>query len=106
MPFLAKWVSECPRESGIIKLLMNNNLRIELPTHFTDEHEKLILKYLTRGRQSLSLSEWKQLLTGFDLLHQARVVTESDVQTFKQIYVVHVAQPYADLYINELLQLQ
>ncbi|MCL4872141.1 MAG: hypothetical protein KJ063_24545 [Anaerolineae bacterium] len=105
MPFLAKWVSEHLRESGIIKLLMNNNLRIELPTHFTDEHQKLILKYLTRGRQSLSLSEWKRLLTGFDLLHQARVMTESDVQTFKQIYAVHVEQPYADLYINELLQL-
>jgi hypothetical protein len=84
---------------------MNDNLRIELPAHFTAEHERLILKYLSLGRQSLTLTEWKQALNGFDLLHEAQVELEGGIQTFKQIYAVHVEQPFADLYINELLRL-
>jgi hypothetical protein len=84
---------------------MKHNLRIELPPQFTAEHQRLILKYLTSGRRSLDLSEWKQLLNGFDLLHEARVDSDGNFQTFRQIYAVHVEQPFADLYINELLLL-
>jgi hypothetical protein len=64
---------------------MNDNLRIELPAHFTAEHEQLILKYLSLGRHSLTLTEWKQTLNGFDLLHETRVEFEGGIQTFKQI---------------------
>ncbi len=84
---------------------MNNNLHIALPTQFSIEHERLILKYLTSGRRSLILSEWRHVLNGFDLLHQARVVTDNSTQTFKQVYAIHVEQPFADSFINELLLL-
>jgi hypothetical protein len=87
-------------------MTMNDNLRIELPARFTPEHERLILKYLTSGRQSLTLPEWKQVLDGFDLLHLARVETEGIVQTFRQVYTAHVDQPFADLFIRELLLLE
>lgn len=86
-------------------MLMKDNIHIELPTPFTAEHQRLILKYLTSGRRSLDLSEWKHLLNEFDLLHQARVDSGSDVQTFQQIYAIHVEQPFADAFINELLLL-
>jgi hypothetical protein len=85
---------------------MDDNLRIELPARFTNEHERLVLKYLTSGRQSLTLPEWKQVLDGFDLLHLAHVEIKGIVHTFRQLYTVHVAQPFADLFINELLLLE
>jgi len=84
---------------------MSNNIHIELPTQFTVEHQRRILKYLTSGRRSLDLSEWKQVINGFDLLHQARVDSGGDIQTFQQIYAIHVEQPFADVFINELLLL-
>jgi hypothetical protein len=66
-------------EHDIITVPMNDNLRIEVPAHFTAEHQRLILKYLSSGRQSLSLTEWKQALNGFDLLHEAQVELEDGV---------------------------
>ena len=87
-------------------MTMDDNLRIELPARFTTEHERLILKYLTSGRQSLTLPEWKEVLDGIDLLHLARVEIEGIVHTFRQVYTVHVDQPFADLFINELLLLE
>jgi hypothetical protein len=84
---------------------MSSNLRITLPTNFTQKHEQLILKYLTQGRASLTLAEWQQLFVGFDVLHLAQVVIETETVTFQQIYVAHVERPFADIYINQLLQL-
>lgn len=54
---------------------------------------------------SIDLSEWKHLLYGFDLLHQARIDSDGDILTFQQIYAIHVEQPFSDLFINELLLL-
>lgn len=84
---------------------MSSNLQIILPTNFTQKHQQLILKYLTQGRTSLSLSEWQQLFTGFDTLHLAQVATETETITFQQVYEAHVERPFADSYINQLLQL-
>ncbi len=84
---------------------MNDSLRIEIPTQFSAVQKRHILKYLSAGRRSLTLPEWKHVLSGFDLLHQARVSLDETVQTFKQMYTIHVEEPFADLYINELLQL-
>lgn len=84
---------------------MSNNLRIEVPTQFSAVQQRLILKYLSAGRRSLTLSEWKHVLSGFDLLHEARVELDGSVETFKQIYTIHVEEPFANLYINELLRL-
>jgi hypothetical protein len=83
---------------------MSNNLQIILPTDFTQKHEQLILKYLTQGRASLTLAEWQQLFVGFDVLHLAQVVTGTETLTFQQVYAVHVERPFANSYINQLLQ--
>ena len=44
-------------------------------------------------------------LLRFDLLHQARVDSDGNVQTFKQIYAIHVEEPFADKFLNGLLLL-
>jgi hypothetical protein len=85
---------------------MSNKLQIELPANFTNRHQHLVLKYLTQGRRALSPADWQHLLAGFDFLHQAQVMIEANTLTFRQVYAVHVEQRFADLYINELLQLQ
>ena len=46
------------------------------------------------------------MLSGFDGLNQAQVIDETGVMSFKEIYAIHVERPFADLYTNELLQLQ
>ena len=84
---------------------MSSNLQITLPANFTQKHEQLILKYLTQGRASLTLAEWRQLFIGFDILHLAQVVIEAETLTFQQVYAAHVERPFADGYINQLLQL-
>ena len=61
---------------------MSSNLQITLPANFSQNHEQPILKYLTQGRTSLNFAEWQQLFIGFDLLHLAQVVTETEASTF------------------------
>jgi hypothetical protein len=78
---------------------------IRLPASFTDDHQRLILKYLVEGRWTLSQAEWRLVLGGFDLLHQALVVTQEGALTFRQVYQAQVDRPFADLYIAELLKL-
>jgi hypothetical protein len=80
-------------------------LRIHLPAGFTDDHQRLILKYLIEGRAALSLVEWRLVLNGFDRLHQALVVTAEGAITFRQVYQVQVDHLFADAFIAELLQL-
>jgi len=81
---------------------MNSGLRVEVPDGFTAESERLILKYLTEGRQSLAFTEWKGLLAGFDALHKAIVDVGSARQTFRQVYEEYVDTPFGELYINRL----
>ena len=85
---------------------MIKDLRIILPAHLTVEQEQLVLKYLLQGRQSLTRAEWRLVLSGFDILHHAQVVLDSETTTFRQLYTVHVERPFADSYIDTLLQLK
>jgi len=63
------------------------------------------LKYLVEGRHALSSGEWKTALSGFDMLHQAVISTETENLTFRDVYQKHVDGPFADQYIAELLHL-
>lgn len=85
---------------------MTESWRIKLPAHFMVEQNNLVLKYLIQGRQSLTRVEWQQVLAGFDVLHEARAVSDSESLTFRQLYEIFVERPFADLYIDALLQLK
>lgn len=85
---------------------MTKDVQIKLPADFSVEQEQFIVKYLTQGRRSLTKSEWRLVLTGFDALHQAEVLSGSKATTFRQVYVTHVERPFANLYIDALLQLE
>lgn len=80
-------------------------ITIQLPANFSPYQEQIILKYLTRGRHSLSYSEWGAALSGFNELHQAIVITQTVNATFRQVYNKYVDLPFADLYLSQLLNL-
>ena len=82
------------------------DLQIILPAQLTIEQEQLVIKYLVQGRQSLTRAEWRLVLRGFDILHQAQAVLDSETITFRQLYARHVERPFADSYIDTLLQLK
>lgn len=86
--------------------MMESDLKINLPGAFTVEQERLILKYLKLGRRSLVSSEWKELLVGFNVLHNAELETTLHKLTFSQVYEEYVDIPFADSYINRLLTLE
>lgn len=79
---------------------------ISLPAGYSGRHQRTILKYLVEGRHALSSAEWKIALSGFDMLHQAVVETETENLTFREVYQQHVDRPFADRYISELLRLR
>jgi len=45
-------------------------------------------------------------LSGFDILHRAKVETETENLSFREVYQKHVEHPFADQYIAELLHLR
>jgi len=79
---------------------------ISLPASFSDRHQRAILKYVVEGRHTLSSDDWRIALSGFDMLHQAVVETETENLTFREAYQRHVDGRYADQYIAELLHLR
>ncbi|MBI1926058.1 hypothetical protein HYR99_17625 [Candidatus Poribacteria bacterium] len=79
---------------------------ITLPASYSDTHQHVTLKYLVEGRQALSSAEWKTALSGFDMLHQAVVETETENLTFREVYQRYVDGSFADPYITELLRLR
>ena len=107
---LGSWVRSCDLRTyilwGIIQCVMTKDLQIILPANISAEQEQLIIKYLAQGRRSLTKSDWRLVLTGFDILHQAQVIAGSESTTFKQLYATHVERPFANLYIDALLQLE
>ena len=80
-------------------------MKILFPPAYTFEHEQLTLRYLRLGRLALTFAEWKVLFTAFDLLHQAVVEVKQGSMSFRTIYQEQVDRPFADRYIDALLQL-
>jgi hypothetical protein len=77
----------------------------ELPQAFSDNHRQVILKYFVSGRVALTTSEWQIALVGFNLLHQAIVLSEGTQLFFAEVYDQQVDRPFAEQYIVALLAL-
>lgn len=84
---------------------MNSRLIIQLPVALSREQERLILKYQAQGRQSISYAEWPLVLSGFNILHTALVMTHAGTSTFRKIYNTYIESSFTELYITELLKL-
>lgn len=80
-------------------------ITIRLPVGFTDNQQRLVLKYLFEGRQRISGAEWPILLRSFNQLHRAQVITQTRISTFRRVYKREVDRRFSDQYIEQLLKL-
>lgn len=78
------------------------SIRILLPAEFQDVHRRAALDWMRRGPQ-FSLTEWQVAIRAFDLLKEATVVTSNGVLPFPVIYYRYVELPYAETFIQTLL---
>lgn len=78
---------------------------IWLPAGFTIHHQKAVLKHMEEGRWTLSRTEWRWALNGFNLLHNALIDTPSGWQSFTFLYENQVDTVFADRYLTDLLAL-
>jgi len=79
---------------------------ILLPAGYADQHQRLGLHYLQHGRQGLTSAESQMVMAGFDLLHQAVVITKTERLSFYTIYQRYVDAHFADSYLDALLQIE
>ena len=80
-------------------------MSINLPGNFTKTHQTILLTYLQSERR-LAPDEWKLLYKAIDLLDRARASAIEGQRTFRQIYEQHIDLHLADLYIEQLLNLE
>jgi hypothetical protein len=76
--------------------------RILLPAEFQDSHRQIALEWVVRGHR-FSQREWRAALRAFDLLKEAAVFTTEGALPFSAIFYRHVEEPYADRFIQSLL---
>ena len=77
-------------------------LRILLPAEFQDVHRQAVLAWVRRGHE-FNHEEWQVAIRAFDLLKEASVVTRQGILPFPVVYHRHVDEPYADSFIQTLL---
>lgn len=78
--------------------------QIVLPEAFTQEHERVLTRYLQDDR-GFSTTQWQALYTAIDLLGQAEVLVGDQRYTFRYLYNEYVDQHFADEYLRQLLRL-
>jgi len=76
---------------------------IHLNPQLTDEHQRLIIKYVERPR-ALTRAEWLDALGAFDLLRTSVVRHEGQTMTFGAFYERFVDAPFAERFLTELMQ--
>lgn len=81
----------------------DSTLSFVIPSEFNQEHHDALVAYLTDDRY-LETAVWQQLFKGIDLLDKARVVTEDATRTFRQVYDELIGRPFANQYIERLLE--
>jgi hypothetical protein len=81
----------------------NPSLRFVVPPEFTQEHHDALIAYLTDSR-GLSTTVWRLVFDGIDLLDKAQVFTTTTMRTFRQVYDELIRRPFADKYIEQLLE--
>jgi hypothetical protein len=80
-----------------------SKIGVWLPATFSQRQAKAVLKYLDQGRHTLSRAEWREALTGFDLLADALANTSQGYERFAALYESQIELPLADRYIADLL---
>ncbi|MCL4872135.1 MAG: hypothetical protein KJ063_24515 [Anaerolineae bacterium] len=78
-------------------------LQISIPSRFTQAHHDALMAYLADSR-GLATTAWRLVYQGIDLLDSAQVVTPHSTRTFRQVYDELIARPFANPYIEQLLQ--
>ena len=78
------------------------SLRFIFPANFTQEHYDALMAYLIDSR-NLDTAVWRQVYKGIDLLDEAQVITLNGAQTFREAYDELIGQPFANQYIEQLL---
>jgi hypothetical protein len=79
------------------------SLRFVVPPEFSREHHDALMAYLTDSR-GLSTTDWRQVFDGIDLLDKAQVTTIKTTRTFRQVYDELIRRPFANKYIEQLLE--
>lgn len=80
----------------------NPSLQIIVSLEFTQAHHDVLIAYLADSR-SLNTADWQQLYKGIDLLDKAQVVMPAAMRTFRQVYDELIGMPFANQYIEQLL---
>lgn len=78
-------------------------LQFIIPFEFTQEHHDALVAYLIDSR-GLNTAVWRQLYEGIDLLDKAQVVTPTATRTFHHVYDELIGRPFANQYIEQLLE--
>ncbi len=81
----------------------NLPLQIIVSPEFTQAHHDALIAYLTDSR-SLNTAVWQQLYKGIDLLDKAQVIMPTATRTFRQVYDELIGMPFANQYIEQLLE--
>jgi hypothetical protein len=94
----------CPK-SDMISLLMSQTpaLQFIIPQAFNQDHNDALFAYLVDAR-NLATADWQQIYTGVDLLNKAQIVTPEATRTFRQVYDEFIGRPFANRYIEQLLE--
>lgn len=77
--------------------------QILLPTAFQDLHRRCVLAWVQRGHE-FRRHEWQIAIRAFDLLKEAAVMTPKGIFPFSNVYRRHIERPYADAFIQTLLE--
>jgi hypothetical protein len=89
----------------MIGVMMSQPTPLEfiLPSEFNQAHHDALITYL-RDDRSLQTAVWRLLYQGINLLKDAHVVTEDGTRTFRQVYDELIGRPFANQYIEQLLE--
>ncbi|MBK8905334.1 MAG: hypothetical protein IPM53_29395 [Anaerolineaceae bacterium] len=79
------------------------SLQFHIPPEFTQKHHDALMTYLIDSR-SLTTAVWRHLFQGIDLLDAAQVSTPTVTQSFRQVYGELIERPFANQYIQQLLE--
>lgn len=77
-------------------------MQFRIPYTLTKQHEQALTAYLT-DRHKLTTAVWRHLYEAIDILNEAQVITGRSKHTFRQLYEAYVVEPFANPYIDQLL---
>ncbi|MCB8978647.1 MAG: hypothetical protein H6657_14600 [Ardenticatenaceae bacterium] len=79
------------------------SLQFHIPPEFAQKHHDALITYLSDSR-NLNTAVWQHLFQGINLLDVAQVSTPTITQNFRQVYGELIERPFANQYIQQLLE--